>query len=88
MHLISSKLHMNEPQRTQAATQARAPIAADAVDPEHMCLRCSHEVARFLTLRCTENPNSTAFKCLECSKKKSECEKVSEPDFVDVSLMF
>ena len=79
--------HAAMPKNTQAATQSRAVVPGTAIDFEHICLRCSHEIARFPLLRCAENASSTAAKCIECSKKKNDCERVSELGFVGVPLV-
>ena len=79
--------HAVIPKNTQAATQSRAPVPDEAVDFEHICLRCSYKIARFPLLRCVENASLTTAKYIKCSKKKNDCEKVSELGFLSISLV-
>ncbi|KAL2060328.1 hypothetical protein VTL71DRAFT_9723 [Oculimacula yallundae] len=62
----------------------RAEVKYNTQRPE-VCLRCAGEYSAFPELICSDAPNSTAGKCMNCMKKAKHCEnsdlKASQASF-------
>jgi len=69
---------------TRIRSSSRAVVNESDVRQEP-CLRCAGEVQEFPDLQCSNNPSSSAAKCLDCCKKGKPCELVSQNFFCSLA---